>query len=375
MIFLLRQFPFRQLLVNINFNTQVQRWCNCSEKLFKHCYLVLGIPEGSDQEMVRQAFLDLVKRYHPDSKSPEADPIKFQQIETAYRTLQDHYARKRFNKDECEGEYGLYYKEKDVEEHDIQHTAPQHRQYLSYGGYGSGTPSQRQRQFTQFKVNKAMENVTEYRIKKLNDKYSQDLIAKESLNKKKIKDVRTGFGMDRLVEDLIQESMTRGEFDNLSGAGKPLKGLHSSHNPYVDFVTHKMNQVLIDNGFTPQWITLQKDIREELYKLKESLFKVRGKIGPVPLDKSEEDYWNDEVNKYEDTVKVLNSKIDTYNLVVPILNKQMFHVKLSDEAHKILTEGTPGKRSSGKKAVPYKEEKQNDNTHVLDLLSAIFEKK
>lgn len=48
--------------------------------------------------------------------------------------------------------------------------------------------------------------------------------------------------MDRLVEDLIQESMSRGEFDNLAGRGKPLK--HQASNPYVDFVTHKMNQVM-----------------------------------------------------------------------------------------------------------------------------------
>jgi DnaJ family protein C protein 28 len=45
------------------------------------------------------------------------------------------------------------------------------------------------------------------------------------------------------VEDLIQESMSRGEFDNLAGTGKPLK--HQASNPYVDFVTHKMNQVTI----------------------------------------------------------------------------------------------------------------------------------
>jgi DnaJ family protein C protein 28 len=48
--------------------------------------------------------------------------------------------------------------------------------------------------------------------------------------------------MDRLVEDLIQESMSRGEFDNLAGSGKPLR--HQASNPYVDFVTHKMNQVM-----------------------------------------------------------------------------------------------------------------------------------
>lgn len=51
--------------------------------------------------------------------------------------------------------------------------------------------------------------------------------------------------MDRLVEDLIQESISRGEFDNLSGSGKPLKPTTTENNPYVDFVTHKMNQVYL----------------------------------------------------------------------------------------------------------------------------------
>lgn len=52
------------------------------------------------------------------------------------------------------------------------------------------------------------------------------------------------YGFERLVEDLIQEAMSKGEFNNLSGIGKPLPE-HSHSNPYVDFVTHKMNQVNI----------------------------------------------------------------------------------------------------------------------------------
>lgn len=51
------------------------------------------------------------------------------------------------------------------------------------------------------------------------------------------------YGMDRLVEDLIQESMAKGDFDNLSGKGKPLTTKQDHHNPYVDLVTHKLNQV------------------------------------------------------------------------------------------------------------------------------------
>lgn len=54
-------------------------------------------------------------------------------------------------------------------------------------------------------------------------------------------DIKTKYGFDRLVEDLIQESMSKGEFENLSGKGKPLK--NQNNNPYVDFTTHKLNEV------------------------------------------------------------------------------------------------------------------------------------
>ena len=40
----------------------------------------LGVPINSDQETVRLAFLELVKKYHPDSKSPDANAIKFQEV-------------------------------------------------------------------------------------------------------------------------------------------------------------------------------------------------------------------------------------------------------------------------------------------------------
>lgn len=37
--------------------------------------------------------------------------------------------------------------------------------------------------------------------------------------------------------------MARGEFDNLAGQGKPLSKKFDHHNPYVDLVTQKLNQV------------------------------------------------------------------------------------------------------------------------------------
>lgn len=54
--------------------------------------------------------------------------------------------------------------------------------------------------------------------------------------------IKTKYGLERLVEDLIQESMSKGEFSNLSGCGKPLRKQEYG-NPYVDFTTHKINEV------------------------------------------------------------------------------------------------------------------------------------
>ena len=66
--------------------------------------------------------------------------------------------------------------------------------------------------------------------------------------RKATKKHHTKNAMDRLVEDLIQESMSKGDFDNLSGSGKPLPQ-RVIYNPYEDFTTYKVLQ--------PRWFELQ----------------------------------------------------------------------------------------------------------------------
>ena len=46
----------------------------------------------------------------------------------------------------------------------------------------------------------------------------------------------------------------------LSGSGKPLKS-SSDHNPYVDSHSYRLNSVLINNGYAPQWMTLESEIK------------------------------------------------------------------------------------------------------------------
>lgn len=336
-------YPFRPFLITCFYYSKMKR---PSHEIVQ-CYNTLEVAVNSDQETVRQAFINLVKRYHPDSKSPEANALKFQEVENAYRILQERFAHERFNVNEGLGEYGLYYEEPDdegIEHPDIKHTAPQHRQYLSYDGVGSGTPSQRYKQYSKHKAAKAIENVTQYRINKLMDENSESKQVMKKESKKKVKDIRTGFGMDRLVEDLIQESISKGEFDNLAGKGKPLKSHSTTHNPYVDFVTHKMNQVLIDNGFTPMWITLQKEIREDTEELRRRLLKLRESLGPLPLTHKDKSHWEEIRRIMDDEVKLINGKIDSYNLLVPLLHQQMFHLSIEKECEEALIKGSP-KRS------------------------------
>ena len=58
------------------------RLFNCSLILkdYSKCYKILGIPNNSDQETVRRAFIELCKKYHPDSGKLSADSEKFHEV-------------------------------------------------------------------------------------------------------------------------------------------------------------------------------------------------------------------------------------------------------------------------------------------------------
>lgn len=151
--------------------------------------------------------------------------------------------------------------------------------------------------------------------------------------------IKTKYGFDRVVEDLIQEAMSKGQFDNLDGKGKPLSHAQSQ-NPYVDFTQHKINKILLDNGFTPEWITLQKEIRTDIDNLVDILTEYRSYVGRTPLDDTEADEWSTMVSRQENRKSDINKKIDKYNLIVPILDQQMCHIQLEKIAEKVLTQQT-----------------------------------
>ncbi|KAL5006754.1 hypothetical protein ScPMuIL_015560 [Solemya velum] len=283
----------------------------------RKCYGLLGVSEDCSQEELRQAYLRLAKQYHPDSGSRSADTDRFAQVEEAYKAIK----KQRKLQETTDPEQEVIF--------DIKHTAPQHRQYLDFEGFGIGTPSMRQRQYQQYRVSKASENVYEHKIQKLAFQSEDLMVVKD---KRESRRAKMSNAIERLVEDLIQESMMKGEFDNLHGKGRPLE--YSNRNPMVDTDTHNINKILINNGYVPEWVTLEKEIRDELDRARQSLTNTRQRLGEPPLCRSAE--WSHAIGQFQTAVSDINTKIDRFNLLVPIMTKQKIRYNSQKELKRIL---------------------------------------
>ncbi|NP_001090075.1 DnaJ heat shock protein family (Hsp40) member C28 L homeolog [Xenopus laevis] len=292
------------------------------KRTVKDCCRILNVPEGCSVEEVRHSYRCLAKKYHPDSGSLCADAGKFMEVDEAYKALLTHLA-KEIKKGESEAN----------EETTTESKVPQHRHYLSFEGVGYGTPSQREKQYTQFRVDRATDQVLEFRKQKLERQYSENsMVAKDVRQSKKIKITQA---IERLVEDLIQESMAKGDFDNLSGKGKPLNKF--SYCPHIDPMTHNLNRILIDNGYQPEWILLQKEIRETIETLRNEVLASRVKLGD-PLTPKTSKKWEETCDQFKEDITKLNKRINDFNLVVPLLNRQMVHfnaAKVISQAEKM----------------------------------------
>lgn len=64
--------------------------------------------------------------------------------------------------------------------------------------------------------------------------------------------------------------MEEGQFENLPGKGKPLN-LHT--NPHADPAEDTLYRILNKNGFAPEWVELNKDIRSKAKEWRVSLKK------------------------------------------------------------------------------------------------------
>ncbi|XP_019896666.1 dnaJ homolog subfamily C member 28 [Esox lucius] len=278
--------------------------------------LQLQLPDEGESSpaQVKEAYLRMAKLYHPDTGAATADQALFARVEEAYRAVLVHQSRLQSRGGSAEED----------EDEKMRGAAPQHRHYLSYEGVGLGTPSQRERQYRQFRVDRAVEKALDYRQKE----HQTVAAAEEGAVRQRSRQIKLTQAVERLVEDLIQESMSRGDFRNLSGAGKPINKFE--HNPYADPMTHNLNRILIDNGYQPPWIVMQRDIREDIAKVREKLEQGRARLSD-PSTPREHAQWQRLCGEAGEDLKKLNKTVDNFNLIAPMLSMQMVHFSLERE--------------------------------------------
>jgi DnaJ family protein C protein 28 len=132
-----------------------------------------------------------------------------------------------------------------------------------------------------------------------------------------------------LVERRIREAMADGVFDNLPGEGQPLD---LSRNPYLDPSLELAYSLLKNNGYSPEWIARDKEIREELEAARTRLRAAWTQRQVHPTDKTA---WEAALARFEEALTQLNRKIDDYNLIVPISGCQRVRLRLADELRRL----------------------------------------
>ncbi|RUS70008.1 hypothetical protein EGW08_022225 [Elysia chlorotica] len=291
------------------------------------CYSLLEIDPECSEEELRLAYLEKAKEFHPDRKTSTSNANKFSIIQEAYKTALDHKRGQELisNLEEEEEKRQQHF-------HDIKHTVPQHRRYLTFDGVGFGAPSKRERQYKQVRVAKATEAVYEHRL----IQHGHDETSLVNVDKAQARKIKISNLIDRVVDDLIRESMQRGDFDNLSGKGKPLD--HSDYNPFIDLTTHNINKIMVNNGFKPEWIMLSKEIRDNIALAREKLAVIREKLGPPPYSEQNQIRWEFHTSEFSHRVQEINVMINKYNFIVPFMEKQMVHYNVERNLNKVLAQ-------------------------------------
>ncbi|KAL5698416.1 hypothetical protein ACHQM5_029457 [Ranunculus cassubicifolius] len=171
-------------------------------------------------------------------------------------------------------------------------------------------------------------------VKKLVDRLSNVI---DSVNDRKLPPelrgqrnaVRSETDIINVVEQRIWHSMEEGHFENLPGKGKPL---NLEINPHADPAEDTLYRILSKNKCAPEWIELNKQIREDIAEWRLFL----KKANDIRL-RGNESKWNEVSEALKSQIQSINNKVFRYNLIVPF-GRQMFGVKWEKEIERLKEE-------------------------------------
>ncbi|KAG8501016.1 hypothetical protein CXB51_003079 [Gossypium anomalum] len=130
-----------------------------------------------------------------------------------------------------------------------------------------------------------------------------------------------------VVERRIWHSMEEGQFENLAGKGKPL---NLNTNPHADPAEDTLYRILSKNGCAPEWVELNKEIRNEVSEWRVAL----KKAWTSKCNGNDEEKWIERCESLKKQLRDINDKVFRYNLIVPF-GRQMFGLKWEKEVARL----------------------------------------
>lgn len=136
----------------------------------------------------------------------------------------------------------------------------------------------------------------------------------------------------RGIDEIIQQAMQEGVFDNLPGKGKPL---NLEENPFLDQEWQLAYHLLKQNGFAPQFIEQRQAIELDLAAARQALARAwawhqqalaEGKSADLV-----EGEWARARKEFETKMEKVNKEIRTYNLHIPTQSLFRSPVKMEAE--------------------------------------------
>ncbi len=115
------------------------------------------------------------------------------------------------------------------------------------------------------------------------------------------------------VDEIIQQAMAEGAFDDLPGKGRPLR---LDENPNADPAWEIAYKLLRDNGFSLPWIEERNEIEKEIESAREALKRSRAWRAEQGAAAGEPE-WKKAVDVFRQKAGALNKRITTYNLQAP----------------------------------------------------------
>jgi len=140
-----------------------------------------------------------------------------------------------------------------------------------------------------------------------------------------------------VMDELIEEAMRSGAFDNLPGRGKPLNLIN---NPYAPG-TELAYQLLKDNNYTLPWIAqrqeilagidiLRTEIGRDWRRYQAEFLPARDTLIRASLERG----WRGRLDAWDEQIATLNKRIAGLNLKQPGEGLEILKLTLESELHR-----------------------------------------